>query len=176
MRRTVGVSVLALTLSAAAAASAAVPAPTSGGMLPPSDAAAQQSTGGQGATAQDPKQKEQPRTGKERLSEAERKIDSHVRDEIARRRGHRPRPLSAGLTVVEIDEEGRALVEIRARILTQLQRKIERLKGTVVSSSLDYRSLVAWVPLLKLERLAEEPTVSSIDPAPQSITVRPPIR
>jgi hypothetical protein len=142
----------------------------------PPDPAAQQSTGGQGAAAQDPKQKDQTGTGKERLSEAERKIDAHVRDEIARRRGHRSRPLSAGLTVVEIDDEGRALVEIRARILTQLQRKIERLKGTVVSSSPDYRSLVAWVPLLKLEMLAEEPTVSSIDPAPQSITVRPPIR
>jgi hypothetical protein len=63
---------------------------------------------------------------------------------------------------VTVDGDGRALVEIRARILTQLGRKIERMKGTVVSASPEYRSMIAWVPLLKLEPLAAESIVSAI--------------
>jgi hypothetical protein len=125
----------------------------------------------------DQKDKDQKDNGKkvrdkEGLTDAERKVDSHLRDEIARRKGVR-QPLRTGLRVVEIDEHDRALVEIRARILSQLGRKIERLKGTIISSSLEHRAMLAWVPLAKLETVAEEATVSSIVPAPKSITVRP---
>ena len=107
------------------------------------------------------------------LTPAQRKLDPHLRDEIARRVGGARPPLRATGVRVEIDERKRALVEIRARILTQLARKIERLKGTVVSSSLDDRSMIAWVPVAKLELLADEPTVSAITPAPTSRNLRP---
>jgi hypothetical protein len=111
--------------------------------------------------------------GKKGLTPAQRKIDSHLREEIASRRGSPGVPARAGRRLVDIDGQGRALVEIRARVLTQLERKIERMKGTVVSSSLEHRSLIAWVPLQKIETLAGESTVSAIAPAPKSITVRP---
>jgi len=110
---------------------------------------------------------------KHELTPAQRKLESHLRAEIARRTGTRRQPVRVGLQIVEIDARDRALVEIRARLLTELGWKVERLKGTIVSSSLAYRSLIAWVPIAKLETLAAESTVSAIVPAPKSITARP---
>lgn len=101
------------------------------------------------------------------LTAARRKLDPHLRVAIARRVGSARLPVRATGGRVRIDDKERALVEIHARILTQLARKIERLNGTVVSSSLDYRSIIAWVPVSKLERLASESTVSAIAPAPK---------
>jgi hypothetical protein len=121
----------------------------------------------------DARQGDRTRLDKDKLTPAQRKLQSPLRDEIARRRDHAVLPLRAGLRRIDIDNRDRVLVEIRARLLSQLQRKIERLKGTVVSSSIEHRSLIARVPILKLEALAEEATVSAIGPAPTSTTVRP---
>ena len=111
--------------------------------------------------------------GKTALTPAQRKLDSHLLYEIEVQRGKPRRAIRSGRALVTVDDQGRALVEIRARILTQLGWKIERLRGTVVSASPQYRSMMAWVPLLKLETLASESIVSAIAPAPKSITVRP---
>jgi len=111
--------------------------------------------------------------GKDELTPAQRKLDSHLLSEIEVRRGRPRRAVRTGVALVTVDGQGRALVEIRARILTQLGWKIERMKGMVVSTSPQYRSMIAWVPLLKLEPLADESIVSAIAPAPSSITVRP---
>ena len=111
--------------------------------------------------------------GGEVLTPEQRKLDPDLRDEIARRVGSAQLPVRVTGRRIEMDGKKRALVEIRARLLTQLARKIERLHGTVVSSSLDYRTMIAWVPVSKLELLAGEPTVSAIAPAPTSRNLRP---
>lgn len=105
----------------------------------------------------------------DRQARARRKLDSHLLEAIERFRRHN-RGASRPGARLSIDRDGRALVEIRGRIPTNLARKIARIKGTVVSTSLQYRSVVAWVPLRKLEALADEPTVSAIAAAPKSTT------
>ena len=137
-------------------------------------------TGSQGRPVQEPRlgSQEQPRLGQpkadvddaaSRPARSRRKLDSHLLEAIERFRRHN-RGASRPGALLSIDREGRALVEIRGRIPTNLARKIARIKGTVVSTSLQYRSVVAWVPLRKLEALADEPTVSAIAPAPKSTT------
>ena len=100
------------------------------------------------------------------------KISARLRAEIDWRRGTAAKPVRVGAPAVQLDEHERALVDIRGRIPARLRWKIEALKGTVVSQSLQYRSIVAWVPLRKLETLAQEETVVAIDPAPKSVGVR----
>jgi hypothetical protein len=46
-----------------------------------------------------------------------------------------------------------------------LQKQVQALGGTIESSSAQYRSIVAWVPLNRLERLAADPAVRAIEPA-----------
>jgi hypothetical protein len=133
----------------------------------------QQPSGSAKEADENKKHRDSKRGGKAELTPAQRKLDSHLLYEIEVRRGKPRRAVRTGLALVTVDDEGRALVEIRARILTQLGWKIERMKGTVVSTSPEYRSMIAWVPLLKLEPLAGESIVSAIAPAPKSITVRP---
>ena len=52
------------------------------------------------------------------------------------------------------------------------RRQVRSLKGTIVSTSREYRSIVAWIPLLKLERLAEDRRVSAISPQAEPVTHR----
>ena len=133
-----------------------------------------QSAAGQDQAGQD-KQPDKPLRDKSSLTKAQRKLDAHLLDEIDLQRSNPRRTVRTSIrrAIVDVDADGRALVEIRGRIPAQLGWKIERLKGTVVSSSLEHRSVIAWVPLLKLESLASEATVSAITPAPKSVTVRP---
>jgi hypothetical protein len=55
-----------------------------------------------------------------------------------------------------------------------MERKIRDLGGTVLSTSRQYLSIIARIPILKLERLAEDPSVRSIEPAAEATTNRPP--
>jgi hypothetical protein len=77
---------------------------------------------------------------------------------------------SALLRKIDIDKDGRALVDVRAPITPQLQDKIRMLKGTVVSTSARYDSTIAWIPVLQLEALAEDPAVVSIIAATKPLT------
>ena len=119
---------------------------------------------------------ETPATEREKALEAARdKLDKHLLEVIDKRRG-RPAHASRAGARVRVDDDGRALVDIRARMIGPLARKIERLKGRVVRSSLQYGSLVAWVPLDEIETLATASSILSIDPAPKSITDRIQVR
>jgi hypothetical protein len=95
------------------------------------------------------------------------KINARVLSAIYHRRGD-----ATGKTVqgtgagIQIDRHGRALVDVRAQVGPDLEKKIKALGGVVVSSSRPYDSIVGWMPLLTLERLAADPTVRAIDPAP----------
>jgi hypothetical protein len=110
-----------------------------------------------------------------RRTPSQQKINSHLLYEIARRRGDdRQKDAPPDSTDVRIDARGRALVDVRAVPVTpSLERKIRDLGGAVVSTSVVERSILAWVPLLKLERLAQEATVRFIEPAAEAITQRP---
>ena len=57
-------------------------------------------------------------------------------------------------TGVELDQKGRALVDVRAEVTAALQKNVRKLGGTIESTSSKYRSIIAWVPLNELERLA----------------------
>ena len=66
---------------------------------------------------------------------------------------------------IQVDRHGRALVDVRAQVRPELEKKIKALGGVVVSTSQTYDSIVGWMPLLTLERLAADPTVRAIEPA-----------
>ena len=62
---------------------------------------------------------------------------------------------------------GIRLRDVRAQVRPDLEKKIKALGGIVVSTSSTYDSIVGWVPLQTLERLATDPGVRAIEPAAQ---------
>jgi hypothetical protein len=105
---------------------------------------------------------------------AQQKIDSRLLREIDRRRADAARggapPADAG---IKFDETGRALVDVRVEVTPAMREKIAALKGTIVSDSEEHRSIVAWMPLLQLETLAEDPAVRAIVPPSGATTNKP---
>jgi hypothetical protein len=101
----------------------------------------------------------------------QQKIDSRLLREIERaRRAEKPqRDTASG---IEVDGKGRALVEIRCDVTPAIQKHLRALNATVVSSLPDYRSILAWVPLLRLEELAGDDKVYALRPAPEGMTNR----
>ena len=107
---------------------------------------------------------------KKDLTPAQKKLDSHLLVEIFRRQGtaeKRNRPI--GPTGVKIDKQDRAYVDIRAEVTSKLRKKVEAAGSKIVSTSVQYRSIVAWVPILSLEKLAEDATIYSIIPTPEPV-------
>jgi hypothetical protein len=108
---------------------------------------------------------------------AQRKINSQLLYEIYRRRKEAARKgIPPEPTSVRIDRQGRALVDVRGDVTSALQTTIRALGGVIISKSAAHHSIIARVPLLKLERLAEEGAVTFIEPAAEATTVRPPGR
>jgi hypothetical protein len=113
---------------------------------------------------------------KDRRTPAQQKINSQVLFEIYRRRGEAARQgVPPAATGVKIDARDRALVDIRAEVTPALQKKIRTLGGAVVSTSVRNQSIIARVPLLKIETLASDPAVRFIEPAAEAMTVRDPL-
>lgn len=105
-------------------------------------------------------------SGRDARTAAEQKIDVSVLTEIHRRRGDVPPAAIVGSSSrVRIDRHGRALVDVRAPVGPELQKKVRALGGVVVRTSRTYDSIVSWMPLLTLERLAADPSVRAIEPA-----------
>lgn len=98
--------------------------------------------------------------------EAELKIDSQLLVEIHRLQG---KPSPPDKTGVKIDADKRALIDVRAVVTPELQKTVASAGGTIVSTSVRDHSILAWVPLLKIERLAGDPAVRAIVPAAQAI-------
>ena len=99
---------------------------------------------------------------------AQQKIDSHLLDEIARRADKSStRPADP---LVKVDARDRALVDVRADVSDALLDKVRRAGAVIVSTSIQYRSIVAWYPVSKLESLAGDPIVRAIVPAAEAIT------
>ena len=104
-------------------------------------------------------------TEKDARTPAQKKINSQVLYEIYRARGEAAaKHVPPGPTGVRLDARHRALVDIRAEVTPALQRNVRSLGGTIVSVSARYRSIIAWVPLDRLERLARDRAVYSIEP------------
>jgi hypothetical protein len=113
---------------------------------------------------------------KESRTPAQQKINSQLLYEIYRLRGEAVRKgVPPGSTGVKIDRRGRALVDIRVDPTPALQNKIRRAGGVVLSISARDRSVIARVPLRKLETLAADPAVRFIEPAADATTVRQPV-
>ena len=98
---------------------------------------------------------------------AQRKINTRVLSAIYHRRGDlQGKAVAADTTGVQVDRHGRALVDVRAQVRPELEKKLKALGGIVVSKSQTYDSIVGWIPLQTLERLAADPGVRAIEPAP----------
>lgn len=95
---------------------------------------------------------------------AQNKIAPRLLSEIYRRRGDaRQKDLAVERGSVVVDRHGRALVDVRADVHPALEKKIRALGGVIVSSSTPSRSIVGWMPLMTLERLAADSSVSAIE-------------
>jgi hypothetical protein len=105
-------------------------------------------------------------TAMDARSAAQQKIDQGVLSAIYQRRGERRQGVAtASPANVRIDRHGRALVDVRATVKPALEKKVKALGGVIVSTSAAYDSIIGWLPLLTLERLAADPTVRAIEPA-----------
>ena len=99
---------------------------------------------------------------------AQRKINPRVLSAIYRRRGDlQGKAVAKDPASIQVDRHGRALVDIRAQVRPDLEKKMKALGGIVVSTSRTYDSIVGWMPLQTLERLATDPGVRAIEPAAQ---------
>ena len=108
---------------------------------------------------------------KDARTPAQQKINSQVLYEIYRARGEaKAKHVPPDPTLVRIDQKGRALIDIRAEVTPALKKKVLASKGTIVSVSTQYKSIVAWVPLKSIERLAGNPSVKAIEPAAEAVT------
>lgn len=108
---------------------------------------------------------------KEARTPAQQKISSQLLQEIYRRRGQaKEKNVPPGPTGVRLDDKDRALVDVRAEVAPALQKKMRSLGSTIVSTSREYRSIIAWVPVLKIEQIAADTSVRAVEPAPESTT------
>jgi hypothetical protein len=102
---------------------------------------------------------------------AQKKIDSQLLYALYRKRGEADaKGVPTGELGVRFDDEGRAIVNIRARVTRTVLARIKSAGGTVISSSERYRDIRAHVPLEKLEGLAALKDVHSIMPAEEATT------
>ena len=104
-------------------------------------------------------------------TDARAKINSQLLQAIDRAAGQ-TKNLPTEPPTVDIDDKGRALVDVRADVTSSLHSLIKKLGGTVVSSDKNHRSTIARVPLARLETLAEDAGIRSIEPAAEAITNR----
>ena len=97
---------------------------------------------------------------------AQQKISPRVMTAIYRRRGDAKGKVvvPASAARVQVDRHGRALVDVRAVVRPELEKKFKALGGILVSKSETYDSIVGWLPLQTVERLAADPTVRAIEP------------
>ncbi len=100
------------------------------------------------------------------------KIDSHVLEEIRRQAGSVDNGSPIIPTGVRVDRRKRALVDVRAMVTPALQKSMRLSGATIVSTSVEYHSIVAWMPLTQLVRLAGNPAVIAIGPAAAAATAK----
>jgi hypothetical protein len=104
------------------------------------------------------------------LTPAQQKLGSPLLTAIQRaRQAETATTTSFQDLLVRIDDQQRALVDVRAAVTPEMKRRLVRLGSTIVTTSSEADSLIAWVPLLKLEQLAELALVRAIQPAAEAM-------
>lgn len=104
-------------------------------------------------------------------TEAQKKIASPLLFEIYRLRGEaEAKSVPPGPTIVRLDERSRALVDVRVAVTDERLGAFRALEGVVVSVSEAHDSIIVWLPLVKLEQIAEDDAVRAIVPAAEAMT------
>ena len=108
---------------------------------------------------------------KDQRTAEQQKIDSQLLYAIYQMRGEaEAKGVPTEPIPLEKDAKGRVLVDIRTPVTKKILSRIEKLGGEVVSSSDKYHSIIAYLPLGKLEALARYREVKFIAPKAQSMT------
>ena len=95
---------------------------------------------------------------------AQKKIDSQLLYALKQKRGE-TMGVPTDPIEIELDQKGRALVDITANVSPRVESRIRKLGGAVLSSDERYHTLRARLALEKLEALAALKDVSFIAPA-----------
>ena len=99
---------------------------------------------------------------------AEAKLDSRLLAAVDRLRAGASR--FSVRDALEVDAEGRVLVDIVAEVTTDLLDAIEARGGAVVSQFPQYDAIRAWAPVEAMLPLAERDEVRGIRPADRAVT------
>jgi hypothetical protein len=102
---------------------------------------------------------------------AQKKIDSQLLYALKQKRGE-TRGVPTERINIELDQKGRALVDITARVSPQVTSQIRKLGGIVISEDQRYHTIRARLALEKLEALATLKDVSFIAPPAQAMNNR----
>ena len=109
--------------------------------------------------------------GKAARTPAQKKISSHLLYELKKRRGDATsREFETLETNVEVDSYGQTIVDIKAEVNETVLSRIQALGGKVISSFAQYQTILARIPIEKIEVLVELPEVIAIRPAERPIT------
>lgn len=100
---------------------------------------------------------------------AQKKINTQLLYALKQKRGE-TRGVPSAPVDIKLDSEGRALVDITARVTAGLIPKLEKAGAEVVSQSARYHTVRARVALEKLEAVAEIEEVRHISPAARAMT------
>ncbi|HJZ82254.1 MAG TPA: hypothetical protein VKD91_17975 [Pyrinomonadaceae bacterium] len=105
---------------------------------------------------------------------AQKKIDSQLLYALKQQRGE-TKGVPTEPIDIELDQKGRALVDITANVTPQVESQIRKLGGAIVSQDERYHTIRARLTLAKLEALAGLKDVRFIAPAAQPVfnRVRP---
>lgn len=102
---------------------------------------------------------------------AQKKINSQLLYAIKQKRGE-TRGIPTERIKLEVDQKGRVLVDISARVSPQVTSRIRKLGGIVIAEDERYHTIRARLALEKLEALATLKDVSFIGPAAQAMNNR----
>lgn len=112
-------------------------------------------------------QKRQPETA------AAKKMDSRLLSALERyKEGGLTAARQDRRAALDIDDQGRILVDIRAEVTPALMGFIESTGATEIGQFPKYESIRARIPMAKLETVAERSEIKSIRPADRAINSR----
>ena len=106
---------------------------------------------------------------------AQKKIDSQLLYALKQKRGE-TRGVPTERIIIEVDQQGRTLVDITTRATSRVTPYIRKLGGIVISEDGRYHTIRARLALEKLEALATSKDVSFIAPPAQAMNNRGSIR
>lgn len=108
---------------------------------------------------------------KDSRTPAQKKIDSQLLYAIYQMRGEaEAKGVPTEPIVLRKDSRDRVLVDIRSEVTRKLLSLVRKVNGTVLSTSHKDHSLIAYVPLNQLEKIAELKEVRFISQPPEAVT------